>query len=369
MNLEKLGESFIPFKDPNEFGIAIRMLDLLLRQENLNIFIISRLNVFCLDNLENCLSALLPLKTLLKKVTLTVRIDSLKNVDLSKIINLHRELGMKRLIIYYNSFVDVYNNLKSISNISSVVPVSLLTKLENVLDDLEFLTTINRLNKNIYLGFLLGSPNDILRLPKNIRIQLLCRKTWLLNEIITARSEPQNPLIKPVYFLIPSEKLRILGILKSGIKIISKDNVYSVNSKALKEFVLSYVYSNPLSQKASLFIGIKLGKDVIISEEDLEVLSLIKKYGCLKKVAEILGSNYATIRKKLIDLEKELETKIIISQRGGSEKGSTVLSPLGEELLVTLKPIIDEVKRILSQHDISHFINLRDEICKYDFID
>ncbi len=369
MNIEKMDDSFISFRDPNEFSIAVRMLDLLLRQENLNISIISRLNVFCLDNLGNCLSSLLSVKTLLKKVTIAIKIDVLKNIDLSKVIDLQRELGLKRLIIFYNSFLDVYNNLKDISKISSIVPVSLVTRLDNVLDDLEFLTTINRLYKNIYLGFLVRHPNDILKLPKNIRIQLLCRKTWLLNEIISAKSEPQSPLIKPLFLLIPSEKLRVLGILKSGVKIVGKDRSYPVNSKELKEFLLSYVYSNPLSQKASLYVGIKLGKEIVISEEDLEVLSLIKKHGCLKKVAEILGSNYATIRKKLIDLEKELGTKIIISQRGGSEKGSTELSPLGEELLMTLKPIIDEVKRILSQHSISQFIDLRNEICKYDFID
>lgn len=345
------------------------MLDLLLRQENLNISVITRLNVFCLDNLENCVSALSSLKTLLKKVTLAVRIDVLEDIDINKIIALHKELSMKRLVVYYESFLDVYNDLRDIHEISSVVPVSLVTRLDKVLDDLEFLSTINRLYNNIYLGFLVRNPNDILKLPKNIRIQLLCRKTWLLNEIVSARSEAQNHLIKPLFLLIPSEKIRVLGIFKSGVKIVGKDKSYSVNSKELKEFLLSYVYSNPLSQKASLFIGIKLGKELVISEEDLEVLDLIKKHRCLKKVAEIIGSNYATIRKKLIDLEKELETKIIISQRGGSEKGSTELSPLGEELLVTLKPIIDEVKRILSQHGISQFIDLRNEVCKYDFIE
>lgn len=345
------------------------MLDLLLRQENLNISVITRLNVFCLDNLENCVSALSSLKTLLKKVTLAVRIDVLEDIDINKIIALHKELSMKRLVVYYESFLDVYNDLRDIHEISSVVPVSLVARLDKVLDDLEFLSTINRLYNNIYLGFLVRNPNDILKLPKNIRIQLLCRKTWLLNEIVSARSEAQNHLIKPLFLLIPSEKIRVLGIFKSGVKIVGKDKSYSVNSKELKEFLLSYVYSNPLSQKASLFIGIKLGKELVISEEDLEVLDLIKKHRCLKKVAEIIGSNYATIRKKLIDLEKELETKIIISQRGGSEKGSTELSPLGEELLVTLKPIIDEVKRILSQHGISQFIDLRNEVCKYDFIE
>jgi len=345
------------------------MLDLLLRQENLNISVITRLNVFCLDNLGNCVSALSSLKALLKKVTLAVRIDVLEDIDINKIIALHKELSMKRLVVYYESFLDVYNDLRDIHEISSVVPVSLVTRLDKVLDDLEFLSTINRLYNNIYLGFLVRNPNDILKLPKNIRIQLLCRKTWLLNEIVSARSEAQNHLIKPLFLLIPSEKIRVLGIFKSGVKIVGKDKSYSVNSKELKEFLLSYVYSNPLSQKASLFIGIKLGKELVISEEDLEVLDLIKKHRCLKKVAEIIGSNYATIRKKLIDLEKELGTKIIISQRGGSEKGSTELSPLGEELLVTLKPIIDEVKRILSQHGISQFIDLRNEVCKYDFIE
>ncbi len=364
-----MDDSFIPFRDPNEFSIAVRMIDLLLRQENLNFSVISRLNIFCLDNLENCISPLFSLKTLLNKVTITIRINILGSIDLSKIIDIQKELGIKRLIIFYNSFLDVYNNLKDLSKISSIVPVSLVTILDNVLDDLEFLITINRLYKNIYLGFLVRHPNDIFKLPKNIRIQLLCRKTWLLNEIISAKSEPQNPLIKPLFLLVPNEKLRVLGILKSGIKIVGKDRSYSVNSKELKEFLINYVYNNPLSQKASLFIGIKLGGEVVISEKDLEVLSLIKKHGCLKKVAEILGSNYATIRKKLIDLEKELGAKIIISQRGGSEKGSTELSPLGEELLMTLKPIIDEVKKILSQHGISQFIDLRNEICKYDFID
>ncbi len=349
--------------------MAVRMLDLLLRQENLNISIILRLNIFCLDDLGNCISSLLSLKTILKKVTVTFRIDALENMDLSKIIDLQRELELRRLIVFYDSFLDVYNNLKEISKISSVVPVSLVTRLDNVLDDLEFLTTINRLYKNVYLGFLVRHPNDIFKLPKNIRVQLLCRKAWLLNEIIYARSEPQNPLIKPLFLLVPSEKLRVLGILKSGVKIVGVDRSYSVNSKELREFLLNYMHSSSLSQKVSLFIGIKLGKEVVISEDDLEVLSLIREHGCLKKVAEILGSNYATIRRKLIDLEKELGTKIIISQRGGSEKGSTELSLLGEELLTTLKPIINEVKRILSQHGISQFIDLKNEICKYDFID
>ncbi len=368
INTTTLDRAF-PFRDPNDLVMAVRMFDLLLRQENLNLSNISRLNVFCIDFIEDCLSALKDIRNLIGSIIVIIHIDILNGIDLKKLIELYREVNFNRLMIYYESFIELYNFLHNLRKISTIIPTSLIARFDNIASDIDFLITINNNIRDMNMGFILKKSEEIINLPGKIRPQLICKKNWLLNDIISAKCTQFSIFSKPIFILVPNSGLSVLGLFRTGIQLINVNQNTPIDVKELKKIIIDVNPVNRIKQNISLFIGIRVNNDLIISEEDLEILRLIKECGCLKKVAEIIGSSYTTVRKRLLELEKGLGAKVFISKRGGSDKGSTDLLPLGEELLFTFKPLIEEIKKLLMSSGAIRLIDLRNELCKYELIE
>lgn len=78
------------------------------------------------------------------KITLLINMNTLENInDKATIL----EKNVDKVTVYYESFLEVYNNLKLLSNISTRIPISLVVKLNNIIDDFMFLSAINHSQK------------------------------------------------------------------------------------------------------------------------------------------------------------------------------------------------------------------------------
>ena len=362
--------SIVPFEDTENLGSALRTLDLMLKRENLSISTVIRLNIFCLDNLNACLQLTPHVNNLVSRVVFILQNSVLGNAsDLSKLLDSLREFNLTRLVIYYNSFPELYRNLKVIGRISSVVPTSLIARLRDVMDDLNFLKVIAQCYQNISLGFIVRNPDEMLGITRNAAVQLLCRRIWLFNEVVTCREDLKNLSVKPLYLVIPTSNVKVLGIMRSGAFIADGESAHPADVEVLKEVLLNRRYDPSVMSGITISLGIKVGGGIVISEDDIRVLELVEKYGCLKKVAEAVGVSYMVLRKRLAELERELGVKIILSQRGGSERGSTELSPFGRGLLSSVKPILIRAREALLNHGLNQYVDFGSEVCGQGFIE
>ena len=90
----------------------------------------------------------------------------------------------------------------------------------------------------------------------------------------------------------------------------------------------------------------KDGKHVM-GKGGYEILKAIKDCGSILKASKELGMSYKFIWDYLRRMEKVLGEKVVISERGGSKGGKTVLTPLGEELINTFESFEKMIRSML----------------------
>ena len=71
----------------------------------------------------------------------------------------------------------------------------------------------------------------------------------------------------------------------------------------------------------------------VIGSGKVRLLSLIKEHGSLNAAAKAMDINYRRAWMLLETLQKCFAEPLVITERGGSAQGGTVLTPLGEELI------------------------------------
>ena len=62
----------------------------------------------------------------------------------------------------------------------------------------------------------------------------------------------------------------------------------------------------------------------------VQLLDGIRKYKSIKRAAKEMGLSYKKAHTMLNRLEDDLKEKVLIRRRGGTERGGTDISPLGE---------------------------------------
>ncbi len=357
---------FVPFTDPAELNMALKMLNILLRQEGLSISSITRFNIFCLNDLILCLRVAELIRQYFNKVLIISKISEVNTRNLNKILIAAEKAVIDRLVLYYESFIELYNNRRSLRRLSASIGVSLISDVDNVSEDLEFIVALNKLTPNMTYGILV-KPSDILNLARNYDVKFLCRRKWILYDIVPAYtlSTSSNPL----FLLVPENENSTLAVLRSGLKLMKINELESINLSILKKYMLDGKSSDtPFISKVSVHIGLRLGENTVLSEDDLLLLKYIDKYKCLKKVAEALNLSYTNIRKRITELERLLGAKLVISRRGGLERGSTELSPLGKEILTSLLPFISHIKNVLSKLKLPRTLDMGNDICYHEFL-
>jgi len=359
---------FTPFTDPVELSIAMKMLNLLMRQEGLSINAITRFNILCLGDLIKCFDMIKAIRPYVNKTILITNINVFNENAVNGIIDYMKLVSVDRLLLYHNNFINLYNKRELLKRLSTVQDVSLLSNYVNIAEDLEFIMALSKLMPNINFGMLIKNPHELFKLSRDkcLNAKFLCRKKWLIYDIIPAFS-PE--LSTPLYMLLPNTKSKVFAILKSGLKFIDSTGIQLINIRDLKKYMLNNKYmDSSFFSRISLFIGLRFNNGAILSDEDLLILKYVDEYKCLKKVARVLGMSYTMVRRKIIDLEKSLGVKLIISKRGGLERGLTELSPIGKELLLTLSPIVGKVKNVINKQGLTRIINIDNYVRRNDFV-
>ena len=359
---------FTPFTDPVELSIAMKMLNLLMRQEGLSINAITRFNILCLGDLIKCFDMIKAIRPYVNKTILITNINVFNENAVNGIIDYMKLVSVDRLLLYHNNFINLYNKRELLKRLSTVQDVSLLSNYVNIAEDLEFIMALSKLMPNINFGMLIKNPHELFKLSRDkcLNAKFLCRKKWLIYDIIPAFS-PE--LSTPLYMLLPNTKSKVFAILKSGLKFIDSTGIQLINIRDLKKYMLNNKYmDSSFFSRISLFIGLRFNNGAILSDEDLLILKYVDEYKCLKKVARALGMSYTMVRRKIIDLEKSLGVKLIISKRGGLERGLTELSPIGKELLLTLSPIVGKVKNVINKQGLTRIINIDNYVRRNDFV-
>ena len=75
----------------------------------------------------------------------------------------------------------------------------------------------------------------------------------------------------------------------------------------------------------------------------MELLEKIETYSSLKKATEAMGMSYTKALRIIRDIERELGFPIVVSMKGGNERGSTKLTDKGRKFLSTYKEVFDDV--------------------------
>jgi 8-oxo-dGTP diphosphatase len=80
-------------------------------------------------------------------------------------------------------------------------------------------------------------------------------------------------------------------------------------------------------------LWLKKDGQFLLSEGRAKLLKLIKEFGSLSKAAEEMNMSYRHAWGAIKKIEETLGTKVIYSERGGQEGGTSKLTPEGEYLL------------------------------------
>ena len=89
---------------------------------------------------------------------------------------------------------------------------------------------------------------------------------------------------------------------------------------------------------------LKIGKEKpFFSVGPMELMEKIETYSSLKKATEAMGMSYTKALRIIRDIEHELGFPVVVSVKGGNERGSTKLTEKGRQVLITYKEIYDDV--------------------------
>lgn len=85
---------------------------------------------------------------------------------------------------------------------------------------------------------------------------------------------------------------------------------------------------------------IRIGKDrIFIGKGVKEMLDAIELNKSIKKATEYTGISYPKAIRMIRTLEEELGFPVVISEKGGNERGGTRLTEKGKEVLETYRRI------------------------------
>jgi len=87
----------------------------------------------------------------------------------------------------------------------------------------------------------------------------------------------------------------------------------------------------------------------VVSAGRAKLLRLIHEYGSISKAAEEMGMSYRHAWGSIRKIEEALGEKVVISERGGQEGGSTRLTPEGRSLLIKYENTVRAIDQQISK--------------------
>lgn len=89
---------------------------------------------------------------------------------------------------------------------------------------------------------------------------------------------------------------------------------------------------------------LKIGKErFFFSVGPMELLEKIETYKSIKKATEAMGMSYTKAMRIIHTIEEELGFPVVISEKGGNNRGMTRLTEKGKQVLTAFQEIYTEV--------------------------
>ena len=85
------------------------------------------------------------------------------------------------------------------------------------------------------------------------------------------------------------------------------------------------------------------GNKPFFSTGPLELLEKIEKYSSIKKATEAMGMSYTKALRIIRNMEEELAFPVVISNKGGNNRGETKLTEEGKRFMATYKKFYRDV--------------------------
>jgi molybdate transport system regulatory protein len=92
----------------------------------------------------------------------------------------------------------------------------------------------------------------------------------------------------------------------------------------------------------------------------VQLLDRIRKLKSINKAAKAMGLSYKKAHNMVNRLEADLEEQILVRKRGGTERGGTEITPLGEIYMAEFKRLEERIKKRAADE----FISFRRRILK-----
>jgi len=80
-----------------------------------------------------------------------------------------------------------------------------------------------------------------------------------------------------------------------------------------------------------------------LSVGPMELLEKIERHSSIKKATEEMGMSYAKALRIIRTIEEELGFPVVLSEKGGNNRGSTKLTEKGRQVLAAFKEIQADV--------------------------
>lgn len=86
-------------------------------------------------------------------------------------------------------------------------------------------------------------------------------------------------------------------------------------------------------------VWIEINDQIFLGEGRIQLLKTIKETGSLSKAAKRLNMSYNKAWKLVDSLNKVSEKLVVIKNTGGKGGGGTILTPYGEQLIISFEHI------------------------------
>ena len=355
-------EDIAPFSDSMEAASVIRTLRLVLdSMRSSSSAKLLRINILCSDRVSHCIRGLHSLVQHNRVVMIT---------DLNNVVNeggnvVDSLIGssklFRNLMLYVDSFKKLYEVKDLLRSLTLHIKTTIVSNYNLVEQDLDLMLLL-QWRLRLYGLYLITKPlsarklNHVLYsfLHWELTVDDFCSTRWLRFDIAPMRIsiEESRKELTNAYIATPSvNPVKVLVIARSGVYLSDGENLEFVELPSLNKIIDTVDDSNLDTILRSLEprIVFRISKNFTITEDDIELLKLIDKYKCLRTVMSSTGMSYLAIKKRIEELEHALGVKLVVSRRGGTDRGSTDLTPVGRKILEILETTLSIAKRFLDR--------------------
>ena len=169
---------------------------------------------------------------------------------------------------------------------------------------------------------------------------------------VTALSKPRDPICRKIY-IDPFGRLWKCPLSREYVNVGEEEITINTIRKIMYSHCPIICSSTELVPRIEISLSTPNGKT--ISQDILLLLEVISQVKSFTMACKLLGYPPSTYLERIRSLEKELGVKLLITRRGGADRGFTVLSEEGEKILKKYRRYRDIVFEALLKNESLEF--------------